>query len=217
MIRSHLRGFTLIELMICLVIIMMLSGVMLANYPDSVIKLNLANNSHSTALLLREAQVRGSAVDTAGGAYGGYGVYFDSANRGYITLFGDLISVDGPYGVKIGDGVYQGVEAGPLNETKSLLTFQDGYTFSKICVGASFPFTCGSNHTPAITSLVVSFTRPSPQAHIYINNATDVEFPGACIELRTPRPGSLGHVRSVQVFTSGMIRTFIGACDNNPS
>jgi hypothetical protein len=88
-------------------------------------------------------------------------------------------------------------------------------------VGTSFPFTCTTDNVPPITSLIISFTRPNPQPNIYINNSTSTNFSAACIELRSPRaprPGDTvptGHIRSVQVYNSGMIRTATNKCDNS--
>jgi hypothetical protein len=150
-------------------------------------------------------------------------VFFDISTPRNVILFGDTVdaSIDMPNGLPIGDGLY--ASSTPANETKTLTTFPAGYVIEKLCVGTSFPFTCLDSYTPHITSLTVSFTRPSPQPSIYVNNGTSTSVSGACVELRSPRaprpgqPGTAGHIRSVQVYNSGMIRTSVSKCDNSPS
>ncbi len=86
--KKSFRGFTLIELMVALFIMSVSTGLLLANYPDSTIRLNLLNNTHDVALLIREAQMKGSAVASDNGSIGGYGVTF-SHDSNIVTLFSD--------------------------------------------------------------------------------------------------------------------------------
>lgn len=211
------RGFTLVELSVSLAIILALTTVLLWRYPETAIRLTLANMTHTTSLLVREAQVRGSAIDSINSSLGGYGVHFNLATMDKIFLFGDTVdsSVPMPYNIPIGDGIYQ--NGTPVDETKTTTSLSQGYVISKLCVGSGFPFTCNEANTPGINTLTVSFTRPVPMPVIFINGTKATTFPGACVELRSPRAPLSGHVRSVQIFSSGMIRTDIGKCDNSSS
>lgn len=212
---ARVRAFTLIELMVSLVVIITLTTILLYNYPETAVRLTLANASHTTALLIREAQVRGSAIDSLNSSLGGYGVYLALAQPGALILFGDLVdsSIAKPFGVAVGDGLFQ--NGTPTDETKSITNLPARYVISKLCVGSGFPFTCNSSNAPAISSLIISFTRPNPVPSIYINNDRATKYPAACIELRSPKAPLVGHVRSVQVFNSGMITTNVGKCDNS--
>ena len=209
------RGFTLVELMISLGIIVLLTAVLLADYPETATRLSLVNTSQSVALLVREAQVRGSAIDSVNGAYGGYGVYASLDQTGQVVLFGDTVDSAASVGhdLPIGDGLF---ETSPVDETNSTLVFPRGYLITKLCTGAGYPFTCNASSTPEIQNLTISFIRPNPQAHIYINgNATTTQAAGGCIEIHSPRAPRAGHIRSVQIYESGMIRTVLGGCDGN--
>lgn len=205
--------------MVSIAVMMTVTTTLIYKYPETSIRLNLANDTQLTALMVREAQLRGSAIDSVNSTLGGYGVYFNLSNPRIVTLFGDYIDplAGTPNGIAIGNGLY---DASPLNEAKTINTFATGYVISKVCVGSSFPFICNNTNVPPITTLTISFTRPNPQPNIYINNSTSTDFAGGCIELRSPRaPSGLpvpnaGHIRSVQVYTSGMIRTAAGKCDN---
>lgn len=210
------RGFTLVELIISLAIILTLTIILLWRYPETSVRLTLANMTHTTSLLIREAQVRGSAIDSMNSSLGGYGVYLETSQSRRLVLFGDTVDegIPKPYNIAIGNGLYE--NGAPIDETKTVTTLSTGYYISKLCVGTGFPFTCGDSNNPAIASLTVSFTRPNPQPAIYVNGDKATNYPAACIELRSPRAPLSGHVRSVQVFSSGMIRTDVTKCDNNP-
>ena len=214
--RRGMRGFTLVELIISIGIMILMTGILLMNYPESAIRITLINSVHSVALLMREAQVRGSAIDSVNTSVGGYGVYANLSSPTSLTLFADSVTgLDGTtstYGLPVGNGLY---ETTPVNELKSTLMLPNRYVIKKLCVGQSFPFTCNTSETPAITSLIVSFVRPNPQPHIYVNETKDTSYSAGCIEIWSPRGPASGHVRSIEVYNSGMIRTTIGGCDNN--
>jgi hypothetical protein len=206
-----LRGFTLIELMVSMAIMMTMTGILFIRYPETIKRLTLANLTYTVALLIREAQVRGSAIDSENSSIGGYGVYFSLANPNKAILFGD--SVDGtvsPYEIVIGNGLYDTL---PVNEAKTITTLPAGFSVSRLCVGTGFPFSCNSNNIPPITTLTISLTRPDPKFNLYINDSKSILFSAGCVELQSPLGASLGHIRSVQIFNSGIIRTTNTKCD----
>jgi prepilin-type N-terminal cleavage/methylation domain-containing protein len=208
------RGFTLVELIISIAIMVTMTVLLLANYPESAVRITLINSTHKLALLVREAQVRGSAIDSLNSSIGGYGVHASLATPNQIVLFRDVVAgAASAYGLPIGNGLY---ETTAPSELDSLTTLPNRYIISKLCVGTAYPFTCNAYAgTPNITSLTISFTRPNPQPHIYINGstATSSSYSGACIELRSPKAPLSGHIRSVEVYSSGMIRSLAVGCD----
>jgi hypothetical protein len=212
----YLRAFTLVELTVSLGIIIMLTAIFLGRYPETAIRMTLVNVSHKVSLSIREAQVRGSAIDSLNSSLGGYGVYASLSSPNQIMLFGDLVdgSISQPNGIAVGNGLY---DSSPINESKTISTFPKGYYISKLCAGTSFPFTCNASNSPAITSLTVSFTRPNPSPDIYINNSIGTSVSAACIELRSPHAPLGGNIRTVQIYNSGMIYVTVGKCDNSPS
>lgn len=205
-----MRGFTLIELMVTIAIMITMTTLLLYNYPESAIRITLINSIHSVALLVREAQVRGSAIDSVNSSLGGYGVKIaipaNSNTLSTAILFGDTVSGSlSPYGLPIGNGLFETV---PINETKSTLTLPVNYNITKICVGQG---TSTCSVLPG-SYVIISFMRPSPLPNIYFNGSQTINYSKACIEMQSPRAPSVGHIRSVEVYSSGMIRTALAGC-----
>ncbi len=210
-IKQQSRGFTMIELVVSISIMVMMTGFLLFNYPESAIKVTLSNSVQSIALLLREAQVRGSAVDSIDSSVGGYGVYIKLSStdtQSSVKFFADSVDVSGDissFGLPIGNGLY---EKSPIDETSSVTLLPVGYKITKFCVGQS-----ASCHTANDDSLTISFTRPNPQPDIYLNGLKTTNFSRACIEVQSPGESDLpGHIRSIEIYNSGMISTKISPC-----
>ncbi len=210
----RLRGFTLVELSVSLAIMGVLMVIMLSRYPDSALRINLANYTHSLALLIREAQLRGSAVDSSSGAYGGYGVFVTQSDTRSIVFFGDSVEGAGSQGIAVGNGLYD--TASVIAETKSTTTLPLSFRISKMCAATISGTSCNQTAAygvPAISNLTISFTRPNSQAKIYVNQNSAVRYTSACIELSTNRAPQTGHRRSVQVSSSGMVTTSYSPCE----
>jgi len=210
--------------MVALFIMSISTGLLLANYPDSTLRLTLLNNTHAFSLFLREAQIKGSAFDSTGDA-GGYGVFIDSATPKEAILFSDSytgVNLQNASGFDIGDGLYN-TSISP-DKTKKTLEFKEGFTFKKLCVASSTAtemsnppsrnFLCSKVNGETINNLTVSFSRPSQTAHIYINKNSLNDFNSACVQLYSPKSPIEGHIRSVEIYSSGVITTSILKCDN---
>lgn len=202
--RSFYKGFTLLELGVSVFIIMIMSAMLLVNYPDSAVRLSLINASHTLALLVREAQVRGSAVDSQGGAFAGYGMFIDIATPTQAVLFSDAVTSVVKNGINISNGKY---DFSPINEAKSITKFPAGYTIHRLCTGNIGAFVCTN-----VNTLTVSFVRPDPEPHFFKNNTLVTDI-GVCIEMVSNKAPAFGHTRTVQVFNTGLITTTNGACN----
>lgn len=220
--RGFTYGFTMIELMVTMSVMVVLLGTVLANYPSSSVRINLALINHETSLAIREAQLRGSAVDSKDLSVGGYGVFFTrSASQGYV-YFSDIATNPGPNGLSIGDAEYSTLFG--ADETIATTTYPQKFLINKICIGKGHPFdgtnggSCNddaSSSMPAISTLTISFTRPKPRPIITINQ-DDIpnkltNQAGACIESISSKGGP-GTTRSVQVYLSGRIVTSDRGC-----
>lgn len=210
--KKYKKGFTLIELTIAMAIMAIMTTVMFSNYPESITRLELANTSHKIALLVREAQVRGSAIDSKSNLVSGYGVYANITSENSVKLFSDFSAggtTDVNTGIRLGDGVYDNVP----DEVVSTLKISDKFKVAKLCIKKSTITTCSDIDT-SLVNLTISFTRPNPRPDIYKNNdELDSDYDEACIELQTiNNPGLPGHTRSVKVFNTGFITTLNSRC-----
>ena len=154
----HKKGFTLIELMVTVTIMMIMTSVVLFDYNtfnDSSVLNNLA---YDMSLTIRQAQVYGTAVrENGNGTSAGspitvgsvnnfvssYGVHFDHNNPNSFTLFTADIT-----------GTYD-----PANVLQTY-QFQRGIKISQLC--ASYP--CLDATTLGTIDIV--FKRPDPEANI---------------------------------------------------
>lgn len=222
-LKLRARGFTLVELIVALTIMIVMTVVMLQNYPGATRRITLLNNTNTLALTIREAQLRGSAIDSITGSTTGYGVFIDLATSSDMIFFNDDASttIVSPNGLSVGDGVYHMDKDKEQDETKTTTVLSYGYSYKKLCVASStasagiapYGFLCNATSSPPIRTLDISFTRPSSLAHIHVNGSTTDVNTSACIELYSPESPKAGHIRSVQVYYSGVVTTLAQACD----
>ena len=219
------KGFSLLELLVSISIMVTMSTILLWNYPDSSIRIRMANITQTVALVLREAQIRGSAIDSNNGTYAGYGIYFNRASSTSIVLFGDIV-IPSNYvnGILIGDGLYN---SSPVDEVKTITKLPLNYSVSKLCVSSSSGiFYCNATTSPEIDTLTISFIRPNTQPLIYVNDSTSsilslvssavaipTPYTGACIEISSPHAPNPGHVRSIRIEGAGFITTKVSGCE----
>lgn len=88
--RNYLRGFTLIELIVVMSIMVIINGVIFFDYPSVMANLALKRTAGEIALLARQAQVYAlSAKSGASGELVNYGIRFDKGAPTSIILFAD--------------------------------------------------------------------------------------------------------------------------------
>jgi prepilin-type N-terminal cleavage/methylation domain-containing protein len=87
------RGFTMFELVITISIMVIVSSIVLVNFPGFNRQVALGRAAQEVSLALRGAQARALAVQkftNTGEFPQGYGVYFDLANPTQYIIFADL-------------------------------------------------------------------------------------------------------------------------------
>ncbi len=200
---SQKEGFTIIELLVAISILLVLSSAMLANYNSMNVRLTLDTLAHQAAQWVRETQVLAMSVkQTTGGAnaFPGYGLHFDRATPGEFVFFADF---DGdknytpiPGGMKCAD---VGVEC------QKIVTLRQGNTISKLCMASALSTgTAGDCGTFLFASVVdVVFTRPDPDALIRAldNTNTVVDVSNARVTITAPSK----YERTVEVWTTGQV------------
>jgi prepilin-type N-terminal cleavage/methylation domain-containing protein len=179
------RGFTLIELLVVTAIVVVITGVVLANNAAFGGRVALENLAYDIALTLRQTQ--GYGISTARSASGsfktGFGVHVVANASSYI-VYGDLN----------GNGAYDAGESIP----PSPYNIGQGYKIGQLCVTLS-----GGTETCGYSTLDVWFFRPEPDACVGMNGAPSGTLndegnayclssnQGARVEVRSPRNDSM--------------------------
>ncbi len=151
-------GFTLVELMVVVAIMLIITTTILIQSSKSRQGLELLNIAYDVALTVREAQLYGIAVretsDVASNLFdnfgASYGVYVSTNDPSVIKIFAD----------KDKNNRYT---AGAGEELKGSLKLKNNYVVKNICSGTSCP-------SPA--TLDIQFIRPNPEAIITFNGST---------------------------------------------
>ncbi|MEK7068726.1 MAG: prepilin-type N-terminal cleavage/methylation domain-containing protein [Patescibacteria group bacterium] len=198
---SSPRGFTLVELLVVVSIVIIITAFVLVRHSRFDSSTLLRSLSYSVALSMRQAQVYGTSVRgfLQSGTYQyapGYGVYFSTSlgcngipNTCY-ALFADV----------------NGDQSWNEGETVSTPILGRTFTIKSFCAvtaaGASSCYTNDNNAgNDAISSLVIYFRRPNPEASIYTSPAGPA-YSYAYVEIQSSADSG---ARSVKVTSVGQI------------
>lgn len=200
-------GFTLIELLVVVGVIVVISGVMLANTNKFGGQTLLQNLAYDIALSIRQAQVYGISIKNIGtsqAATPAYGMYFTMAIPTQFYIFADTKSADGS---AVPDGAYDATRGENVSPPYMITR---GFKIAKICKTDASGEVCSSD--PA-TTLTILFVHPEPDAQIdptciirteavgqYSEKCT-TNYSTARVVLASPR----GDYMSVVVYANGQI------------
>ena len=201
--RLQQAGFTLIEMLVVIGIIVVISGIILANNSRFGGVVQLQNLAYDIALSIRQAQVYGISVqrfNTSSTFASAYGMHFARDPVTHVSnsyqLFGD---VNLPF-----NGVYD--PGGAIPELVQSTTIQAGYAISDLYA------TPVSGVEASVDSLDITYRRPDPDAYISTNgtqlvfNAKGKYVSGtineqARIVVRSPR----GDLKNIVISSNGQI------------
>jgi len=144
------KGFTLVELSITIGITVIISILILADFPEFTRRLELSRTAQAVAVSFREAESSALAVREFGlGIFPAYGIHFENPPLKSYFLFADLNNN------RVYDGAGEKAEEFQINGQPRI---------SKLCGGikSSPPGRCD------LTRLDVVFVRPNPD--IFINS-----------------------------------------------
>ncbi|MFZ2167558.1 MAG: type II secretion system protein [Minisyncoccia bacterium] len=213
------RGFSLIELMVVLAIIITITGVVLTNQSSFNKSLILANTAYDVALSVRNAQTFGLSsrvISTATNV--GYGVNFDRATPNKFTLFTDTYPLPGAVSnchpvsdptapnARPGDCAYESNQSEKVTE----YVLGNNITITDICAYSSSSWSCSSSNGGNLSTLDIVFARPNSDAFMSKNGVYSSSFPvtAACIVLSSAQGGA----RYVAVGLSGQITADAASC-----
>ncbi len=187
--KTFTSGFTLVELMVCVAIMMILSSVIIFNHKGFNDNLEITNLSYQVGLALRQAQVYGvSTRDFKGGATQAdrfntpYGVHFDRNKPAEYIFFADA-NKNGIYNTTPTDTILEKVDIGRGNK------------ISDICKIKSAITTCGLNIAD------ITFTRPEPEPIFSVNSVLDTDISTVAICLTSPG----FRYKKITVYNTGQI------------
>lgn len=164
--RDLNRGFTLIELVVVLSIFVIISSVILADYPGFSQRVALERTAQEIALSLREAETLALSVRESSlvqGEFVGFGVHFNIATPREYILFSDLN----------GNNSFQ------ANEEVDHFFIEKSPIISRLCVGTetNLPDDCN------ISVIDMVYLRPDPTITI---TADGVWHPQFSLRVATP-------------------------------
>lgn len=205
-LRSSHRGFSLVELIVVISIMVLITTVVLVRHSafNSTVLLN--NLAYDVAGTIREAQVYATSVRNAGGQgfTTAYGVYFDMAFPEQFILFSDS-DQDGVF-TFVDDGSGGGVANDGIPDSGSeavvdRYVLQRGHRVTNICrtLPAQGGTICHDSLLTTLESITFSFRRPNPDTIITYTT-------GGFFNVNPPSNGTSGTI-SIGSSDGNLIRT----------
>ncbi len=194
------KGFTLIELIVCMAIFAFVTGVVLYNYSQFNTNVLVTNLAYDVGLSIRQAQVFGTSVryqDTGVGSgfSGSFGIHFDALHPNSLVFFADKPGTGGTAG---NDNIYDDA----LGEKIEERTLTQNYRFRNFCAVPSLGEPECSDNGAHLDYLDISFARPEPDAIIRTSDrAQDGRYQSASVCIASP----LGKERKVFIQSTGQI------------
>jgi prepilin-type N-terminal cleavage/methylation domain-containing protein len=169
-----IRGFTLIEMVVVLAIIVLITAVTITGQSSFNKTLLLTDTTYSVAFSAREAQSYGLASRKFGASTNnpGYGLHFDRSMPGSYTFFADVVNTLHPFptGCPVGTPGTPSEKPGNCrfdagDGIVNKYTFSRGYTIKQFCGKTGSRQYCSTDSSP-LTNMDLVFTRPNTSTMI---------------------------------------------------
>lgn len=219
------RGFTLVELIVVLGIIILITGIAITSQTTYNRKLLVTNTAYTVALTIREAQSFGLSSRQDGGVQNaGYGVRFSDVNYTQYVMFADLLATIAKHAT-CPTGTANTPEAKPGNclydgtaETVTTYNLNKGFKVHDACGIRSdnSALVCLSN--PSYTALDIVFLRPNTEA--IMTMLTTVVPPGkaplSCAIIWIQPPSGVTDLKCILVSQAGQV-SVAQTCPTTPA
>jgi prepilin-type N-terminal cleavage/methylation domain-containing protein len=187
--KKNLRGFTLTEILVTTAIIVILSGLVIANSGAGQSQLALSRSANKLAQDLRRAQemaMSAKECDKCGGVIPPrYGIYIHAPDGDFYVLYADINN----------DGLYD-YPTDPDDKLIEKIYYEKGVVLNSING-------VGCNPSPPIRGHI-TFAPPDPATEIKIGKVGQTIVQCSEIVL-TIRAGTAGPTKSVRVNQAGLI------------
>lgn len=212
------RGFTLVEMVVTLAIIVLITVVAISGQADFNRSITITDTAYTVALSVRQAQTYGLSSRTFSGTNNaGYGAHFSASTPNTYLLFADvsraLASV--PAYCPVGTVGYPDAKPGNClydagnNEVVQSYTFGRGFTISNIC-GHDTSGVLRCTTGGYLTGLNVVFLRPNTDSIVTgLRSSGSVQLTDAQITLSAPAGGG---VRQVCISKVGQVSVATSSC-----
>jgi len=212
-------GFTLIEMLVVLAIIVIITTIVITSQGSFNRTLILTNTTYDVALTLRSAESYGVGSRAAGGMVNaGYGLDFNRGTPTVFTLFADAYPTPSSSSVCHPTSDPGAPDAKPGNcsyesgsgETVTSYTLGRGISVNDFCAFSAGSWSCANSHGSSLSTLDIVFSRPSPQPFMSVNGSYSPVFPvtASCLALTSPQGGA----RFISVSATGEISATATSC-----
>ncbi|MBL7045636.1 MAG: type II secretion system protein [Parcubacteria group bacterium] len=189
--KNKKRGFSLIELLVSISILVAITSVLLANHSRFGGNLLVGNLAYDVALSIRQAQLFGLSAREFKPTVGsgrfdiGYGVHFSTSDLNSYTLYADFDL----------NNTYETAS----DEIEEIFSIKQGYKVKRFCA-TQISGSEDCSDAGAISTLNITFLRPDPDANIRVNGSI-VTYTAATIVVESPQ----GKERSILIESTGQI------------
>jgi len=210
-------GFTLVELLVVLAIIVTITSVVLTSQSSFNKTLILANTAYDVALSLRSAATYGLGGRAISMSPTGYGMHFELSTPGSFTLFADTYPPPSALSCHpAGDQTTLDAQPGNCSyewdQDQMVMTYALGnnITIGDFCASSSGAWSCAYAEGGGLTALDIVFARPDADPFMSVNGGYSTVSPvtSACLKISSP----LGGERYVAVSSTGRITANATSC-----